>query len=79
MRIAFILIYNNEQIEFKILGGFWKLPFKSIHEEGSLNERHINCGLFPYYARIDDETMYKVEHQLENTLPLLYKEMLEGN
>jgi hypothetical protein len=79
MRIAFFLIYNNQEIIFEILGYYWLLPVKSVDQKGSLNERYKAFCKEPYYEVVSDETISLVEEQLRNVMPLFYHEMLEGN
>ncbi|NGX57135.1 MAG: hypothetical protein K940chlam3_00018 [Chlamydiae bacterium] len=76
MRVAFICAYHNREIDLHILGAYWKLPRLSLSDEGTLNEKHKNCGKIPYFYRVDPETLREVEKQLHVALPLLYKEML---
>ncbi len=78
MRVAFMLIYNNQTIETRFLGGYWLLPHKAIDETGSLNETKKAYCKQPYFTKASAKVLKKVQKQLEATLPLLYQEMLEG-
>lgn len=77
MRVAFILIYNNQNIELRFLGDYWRLPRKSLDETGSLNELHKCCANPDLFARVSDEIRQEVTKQLSEALPLLYQQMLE--
>lgn len=77
MRVAFIMLYNNRQIDFRFLGGYWILPHQSLEEEGSLNDRKKAYCKAPYFAAASSEVLAEVKKELEITMPLLYKEMLE--
>ncbi len=77
MRVAFIMIYNNQQIDFRFLGGYWILPHKSLEEEGSLNDRKKAYCKTPYFAVASSEVLAEVQKELEGAIPLFYKEMLE--
>ncbi len=77
MRVAFLLVYNNQTIEVKFLGGFWKLPRYPLSVEGiTLNDRHKTVCKPPYYCKIDPEVLDEVEQQLSVALHLLYQQML---
>lgn len=77
MRVAFLLIYNNQTIDLKILGGYWLLPYYSLSEGRTLNEKHKAYCKAPYFCKVDSDTMEKVKDQLEIALPLLYEQMLQ--
>lgn len=76
MRVAFLLVYSNNQIDVKFLGGYWMLPESSLSEKGTLNNKHKACCKGSYYCKIDPQVMSKVEQQLNIALPLLYEQML---
>lgn len=77
MRAAFILIYNNHKIEFKFLGGYWLLPFKSVDEEGTLNERKKAYCKIPYFTQASESVLQEVQKSMEASIPVLYQQMLE--
>lgn len=54
----------------------WKLPKKSLSEEGSFSEKHKSCGKIPYFALVEPEKEEAIKHQLKETMPLLYAKML---
>ncbi|NGX57134.1 MAG: hypothetical protein K940chlam3_00017 [Chlamydiae bacterium] len=76
MRVAFILAYNNRQIDLHFLGGYWILPYYPVSEAVSLNGKHKAYCKVPYFCQVDPETLLEVEEQLSIALPLLYREML---
>ena len=78
LRSIFVLVYHNETPEITILETHWKLPMKSLVEEGSWNEKHKSSGgKIPYYSKVDPATQAVVEEQLKGAMLLLYEEMLE--
>ncbi len=76
LRVAFLLVYNNQTIEVKFLGEHWQLPPYSLTEGGTLNDIHMSCGEVPYFCKIDPELMEEVKQQLSVALHLLYQQML---
>ncbi|MBS0654302.1 MAG: hypothetical protein JSR46_00865 [Verrucomicrobia bacterium] len=78
MRASFMLIYNNNQVEFRFLAGYWLIPFKSVDEEGSLNECTKAYCKVPYFTKATDEVVEDVKNQLEVSMSRLYQHMLEG-
>lgn len=76
IRAAFILIYNKQKIEFRMLGSYALLPCKSIDEEGSLNDCHKAYCKSPFFTELSDTVRESIEMQLTERMPLLYQEML---
>ncbi len=76
MRVVFLLVYNNQTIEVKYLGGYWQLPHYSLSEGVILNDRHKSYLTPPYFCKVDPEVMEEVEQQLSVALHLLYQQML---
>lgn len=79
MRMVFVLTNNNNQINLKFLGGYWKLPRLSLSEEGSLTEMHkskIDPKRKITSAKISPEDTAAVEKILQDVLPKVYKKML---
>ena len=78
MRIVFMLMYDEGIMSYHSLGGYWKLPFKALEEEGSVNEQRISCGDPPFYQVIDPDLFTEVSAQLERGMIMLYEVMLNG-
>ncbi len=78
IRVAFIMKYDKGTISHHYLGAYYTVPFKSIDEEGTLNERKKAYCKPPHYYRVSDEVLNQVLQQLDIAIPLLYKEMLRG-
>lgn len=76
MRLAFILRYDRGHMTFHCLGGFWKLPCKALEEEGTLNEKRVSYGEFPFYRAIDPQLLEEVSAEMERAMLLLYNVML---
>lgn len=76
MRVAFILVYNDQTIDVEFLGGYWLLPYFAISEDGTLNDRHKAYCKIPYFSKVDPDVLSKVYQQLSIALPLLYEQML---
>ncbi len=77
LRLAFILQCSEGQLSYHCLGGFWKLPPKSLDEEGTLNEKTISLCEPPFYAPIDPELFVEINPQMERAMLLLYEVMLK--
>jgi hypothetical protein len=78
LRLAFILQYTEGKMTYHCLGGFWKLPPKSLEEEGTLNETRISLCEPPFYTPIDPELFKEINLQMERAMLLLYEMMLNG-
>ena len=76
LRLAFILQYSEGKMSYHPLGGFWKLPPKSLEEEGTLNETRISLCEPPFYAPIDPDLFIAVNREMEKAMLLLYEIML---
>jgi len=77
MRVAFGLAYDHGTIVVDFLGAYWKLPEKSLHEDGSLGEiykSHIKPGICS--AEVDKQTYEEVKTILRNILPKVYTKMI---
>lgn len=79
MRIPLVLTYDNGEINLHILYAWWKLPPKSLNEEGTLTEKHKSLSLGPNtYVLVSQDVLEKVEKQLNEALPILYQDLLEN-
>ncbi|MFI0434654.1 MAG: hypothetical protein ACH350_02860 [Parachlamydiaceae bacterium] len=76
LRIAFILLYDKGEIECTFLGGYWRLPRKSMEEGGTLHELKKEHQSIYYASRADQHILLGVFEQLKEKIPLLYKAML---
>lgn len=76
MRLAFILQYNGGKTTYHCLGGFWKLPYKALEENGTLNEKTISYCHPPFYTAIDPTLLKEVNAHMERAMLLLYEIML---
>lgn len=77
MRVPVMLTYDNGQIEVHCLYMWWKLPPKSLNEEGTLTEKHKSFSQAPNtYVHVDQNVADKVREQLEEALPILYRQLL---
>jgi len=77
MRVAFLLVYNNQQHHVHFLGGYWKTPLLSLDEEGDFMHKNKDICKPPYYCAVDAQTMQLVEKELSIALPILHGKMLE--
>jgi hypothetical protein len=78
MRVAFIMIYDKKQIDFRFVGGYWLVPERSINDKGTLNQIYKAYCKPPLFTHVSEEDLRGVEQQLEIFIPLFYREMLEG-
>jgi hypothetical protein len=82
MRVLFALVHgckdHNELTQVRILGAYWKLPIKSLTEEGSFDEKHRSNvhAEGPCSAKVDDCDFKKVQEILVPVLESVYKRML---
>ena len=77
MRVPVVLTYDNDNIQVHCLYMWWKLPPKSLNEEGTLTEKHKSFSRAPNtYVHVDEEVAEKVREHLEETLPILYRQLL---
>ena len=76
MRVAFLLIYNNQCHNVHFLGGYWKTPALSLCEEGDFMQKNKDICKSPYYCAVDEKTMQSVQNELRIALPILHKRML---
>lgn len=77
MRLAFLLIYHQQQMRVEFLGGYYSLPGKALDETGTLNERYKSICKLPYYTEIPLSEMKLAEDQLREALLVLYQKMLQ--
>jgi hypothetical protein len=74
MRVIFMLHYFNGAIKIDYLASYWKLPSKSLSEEGTLTERHKSVGIIPVETTEQDKaTVYAAFDKL---LPYAYKKII---
>ena len=78
MRAAFLLISSKNEISIEFLGLTMMLPFKALDEEGSLNDHKKAYCQVPYFQKPSPEVYESVKAELEEALPLLYREMLKS-
>lgn len=77
IRIPIILTYDKGLIESNFLCYFWKLPAKSLDEEGTLTEKHKSFSQsLDLYDYVDAETQAMIEMQLKQPLERLYERLL---
>lgn len=75
-RQVYLLVYNNKKIEVICLGGYYKLPKKSLEEEGSLNQKYKSCGEVPYYGMLEEDVMEQAAAEIRPVLEIVYQRML---
>ncbi len=72
MRVIAILFYHQKKSELDVLAGYWKLPIKSVSEEGTLIEKHKSYAKIPHFLKVDPEIIEKVKQQLQDGFQELY-------
>lgn len=80
MRIVFILSHERGTVQLNILGGFWKIPKKSLSDQGTIIEKHVTipfAGKFFAGIPISQNDMRAVQNILKQILPTLYVQMLK--
>lgn len=79
MRVPIVFTYDQGVIDLQVLYMWWKLPPKSLNEEGSLNEKHKSFSQAPNtYVLVEPEVRQQVERQLKDALPILYQHLLDN-
>ncbi len=77
MRVAFLLVYHNQQHQVHFLGGYWKTPYLSLDEADDFMYQNKDICEAPFYLAVDPDTMQIVQNQLRRALPILHSKMLE--
>jgi len=81
MRAIIILTHNKRKISLKTIGFYWKLPLKSLGQEGTLLEKHksnIHKERVSS-AKVSKKDRKKIIKIFKKIMPTLYKKMLELN
>lgn len=76
LRFAFLLLYDQHQIDITTLGSYYLLPKVSLSDEGSLNERYKAYVHSFYFAKADPEISAAAEVQMKKILEIIYKKLL---
>lgn len=76
MRVSFALIYNEGELSVEFLGLYWKLPTKSLNDQGSHTDLHKSFGEEPNFANVSPEIQEAVKEELNIALPYLHENML---
>lgn len=76
IRVAFLLIHNNNSIHVEFCGGYLRVPSIALGEPGTLSEQFKDVGEEPYFDKIDPVVYEKIKDELRLALPLLYEQML---
>ena len=79
VRAVILLTYNEGNMEFRLLEAHWKLPKKSILDEGSLTEKHKSYGKAPHFYTIESDILQNMETQLKEGILAAYQSMLGIN
>lgn len=78
LRIAFMLWLHKGEIHMDFVEAHWKLPYKSLIEEGTFMQLHKSYDHVPHFACIDQERLENIQDTLRKTMPMIYLKMLEG-
>jgi hypothetical protein len=77
MRVAVMLTYDQHVMDVEFLYLFWKLPKKSLGDEGSFTDKHKSFSLSEKnYSAVDAQIAENVEQQLKEGLLLIYEKLL---
>lgn len=76
LRLAFLLFYDQHEIDVVCLGGYYTLPKKSVCEEGSLNEKYKSYVKVPYFAKVDPKIKQQAEIEIKEVLKIVYQKLL---
>jgi hypothetical protein len=74
LRVAFIIAYNQGNIDLHYLGAYWKIPLYSLKDKVKLTKCHKSWGLSP--ARVSDDDLAQVYALLDQCLPKVYMKMI---
>lgn len=81
MRIVFVLHHKNGNNKITILGGFWKLPARSLDEKGTLIEHHVSNvyeGDVTRALKISSQDMKIIKDTFPPILNRVYMKMLRA-
>lgn len=77
IRCVFVLSYHKGEIELEMIECHWNLPRYALSDvDKTLTERHKSWGYDGFFVRASDDVQAKIEKQLREAIPLLYKKML---
>jgi len=76
LRIAFMIWHEHGKTWLDFVELHWKLPTKSLSEQGSFKEKHKSNESKPYYAFVEPERGEAIKQQLRESIPLLYEKMM---
>lgn len=80
MRIVFFMYHNNGRIQANVLGGFWKIPVKSLDENVLLTDKHVtiaHAGDQYTGILVDQYDMDNIKKKFAPVLAGAYKTMLQ--
>lgn len=80
MRLVFCLWYDQGVITTHVLGGFWKIPVKSLHDDCSLTEQHVTIpfsGHDNVGIPVSEQDMQVAKGLLAEMLTTLYGHILD--
>lgn len=81
MRVMLVMHHDKGQLHINVLGGFWKVPVKSLTDKGSLTERLVtiaHSGAKYSGILVEKEDMKDIKNILHSMLPRLYETMLDA-
>ena len=81
MRVVSILTHDKGKVRFKAIGFYWKLPYKSLSEKGTLLEKHKSKIKKERQssAKVSKKDQKKIIRIFKKMMPKLYRKMLELN
>ena len=78
LRVAFLLVYHQQEIYVHYLGAYWNIPPFPLSAPTTMTNKHKTHGKPPNFSAVAPETLEKAKKQLDIALPLLYEQMLEA-
>jgi len=81
MRVVVIMTHDNGRINIKPIGFYWKLPIKSLEQEGTLIDKHKSNikKETQSSAKVCKKDRKKVTKIFKKIMPKLYRKMLESH
>lgn len=84
MRVIFMLRHEQDQVYVTVIGGFWKIPGKSLIEQATLTEQHARrsrsgmrgVGDSQRGILVEKKDLDAVRNILNSCLPILYENIL---
>lgn len=76
VRALLLMTYSDGEAKLEWLGGYWKLPEKSLNSTATFTEKHRSIAEKNYFLEIDSGTQEAIMRELDRGLTPLYRFMI---